>query len=169
MAATPQLTLDNLNDARARVPMPVWAALTAMQQRYVAARILDPARTQGDCAAIAGMSAKRARTGGASAMENHAKVRAALDGIRADAAERTATDAVYVVRRLRENDEWAVRDKNVRASNEALGLLGKATGAFEKRVRIIVDDPATMLAQLKAMPPAERARVVRTMLEGGAA
>lgn len=167
VAEPAQLTLEHLDAARARVPSGLWQTLSSLEQGFVAALLLDPKMELAEAARRAGYAARGARQRGFEASQRP-RVKAALAALMAQREERTATDAVYVIKRLRENDEHAWEEKDLSASNAALGLLGKATGAFEKRVRISFDDPAVMLAQLKAMPKAERAKVIRTMLEEAA-
>lgn len=158
---TPQLTLADVTAARNAVPTAAWSRLTAMQQRFVAAMVADPTRTYTLAARIAG--SPQARKQG-SAWAQDPKVKAALDAIRKAAEDKAESDLQFVKRRLVENDTKAYTADDIGASNGALGLYAKVTGLTEKRVRISFDDPAAMLAQLKAMPREERKKVILDML-----
>lgn len=158
-----QLSLTDLTTAQAQVPTATWGALTALQQRFVAALVRDPSLTYTAAAQLAGAGKSRARQSG-SEWAHDPKVKAALDAIRKAAEDKAESDLVFVKRRLRENDTKAYGADDIGASNGALGLFAKVTGLTEKRVRITFDDPAAMLAQLKAMPMEERKRVILEML-----
>lgn len=165
MSDSPQLTLAQLDAARARIPSETWLALDHREQAFVAAMCADPTKNLGNAARAAGAPAKAARQTGYKLSKRPAVI-AALAAIQNEVVAQVKTDAAYVVRRLRENDEVAFRDGDLHASNTALGHLGKATGAFEKRLRITFDDPAVALAQLQALPKAERVKAIRAMLDG---
>jgi len=158
-----QLSLLDLTTAQAQVPTATWGALTAKQQAFVAALVRDPSLTYTAAARLAGASPHRAGITGTE-WANHPKVKAALNAIRKTAETQAESDLVFVKRRLKQNDEKAYDSDDIGASNGALGLYAKVTGLTEKRVRITFDDPAAMLAQLKAMPIEERKRVILEML-----
>ena len=161
MADSAQLTLADLTAAQSRVPVATWAALTPKQQAFVAVLAADPTTTYTAAARRAG--SPRPKQSG-SAWANDPKVKAALDHLRA-AAQETAEDAfTFVTRRLRENDRKAFAANDVSASTGALALFAKVQGLLEKRVRLSVDNPEAALAQLKAMPKAERVAVLRELL-----
>ena len=159
--ATPQLTLAELTAARNAVPTVAWGALTAAQQRFVAALVADPTRTYTAAAKIAGSPQPRKQ---GSLWASLPVVKAALDSVRRAAESKAESDLAFVKRRLVENDTKAYSSDDIGASNGALGLYAKVTGLTEKRVRISFDNPEAMLAQLKAMPREERKRVILEML-----
>jgi len=161
--ASPQLTLLDLTTAQAQVPTATWGQLTAKQQRFVAALVRDPSLTYTAAAKLAGAKPSRAGITGTE-WARDPKVKAALDTIRRTAEAKAESDLVYVKRRLKQNDRKAYKADDIGASNGALNLFAKVTGLTEKRVRITFDDPAAMLAQLKAMPIEERKRVILEML-----
>lgn len=157
---TPQLTLTDFTRAQAKVPTATWGTLTQQQRTFVAALVQDPTRSYTEAARLAG--SKRRQTG--SEWARLPTVRAALAAIRAASEDQVENDLAFVTRRLRENDTLAFTEGDVPASNGALGLFAKVRGLTEKRVRISFDDPEVALAQLKALPKAERVRVIRDML-----
>ncbi len=159
----PQLTLADLTTAQAAVPTATWGALTALQQRFVAALVRDPTLTWAAAARLAGASKTRANKTG-SEWAADPKVKAALDALRQRTEAQAESDLVFVKRRLKQNDEKAGTLDDIGASNGALGLYAKVTGLTEKRVRISFADPAQMVAQLRAMPMEERKRVILEML-----
>ncbi len=156
-----QLTLAALEAAQARVPAAVWTQLTALQQGFVAALAAEPTLPLIEAARRAG--SKRPRQTG-SAWANDPKVKAALDHLRAVAQAQAEDAFTYVTRRLKENDLAAKTVGDYGASNGALGLFAKVQGLLEKRVRIKFEDPAQMVAHLKALPLAERKQVILEML-----
>lgn len=155
--APAQLSLADLETAQRRVPVAVWAALTPLQQGFVAALAAHPTMPLVQAARLAG--SKRPKQTG-SLWANDPKVKAALDHLRA-AAQQDAEDAfAYVVRRAKENDAEARAASDYSASNGALTLFAKVNGLLEKRVRLTLDNPAAAIAQLKAMPREERVKVL---------
>ena len=87
--ATPQLTLAELTAARNAVPTVAWGALTAAQQRFVAALVADPTRTYTAAAKIAGSPQPRKQ---GSHWASLPVVKAALDAKRATFAGVRETD-----------------------------------------------------------------------------
>lgn len=142
-----------------RVPWTLLERVPRHARLFVAERLKDPAASDAEILRRAGY-----RNGSGGKVPRLPSVEAALQAARTIVADETMTDAAHVVRRLRENDDFAWSRRDLAASNAALGLLGKATGAFEKRVRITFDDPTKALEQLRAMPKAERVRVLRDLL-----
>lgn len=163
MADSPQLTLADLQVAQAQVPVASWAALTPAQQGFVAALVRDPTLTLTKAAALATGTASRAKQNG-SQWARDPKVKAALDHLRATAQAGAEDALAFVTRRLKENDRIAFSGGDISGSNGALTLFAKVQGLLEKRIRLSVDNPEAALAQLKAMPKAERLKVLRELL-----
>jgi hypothetical protein len=160
---TPQLTLADFATAQGKMPTATWAALSAHQQGFVAALVRTPGLTLTRAAEIATGTKSRAKQNGSQWFRDP-KVQAALNAIRKAAEDKAESDLAFVKRRLVENDGVAFGERDIPASNGALGLYAKVTGLTEKRVRISFDNPEAMVAQLKAMPLAERKKVILDML-----
>lgn len=164
MADSPaQLDIPTLDAARARIPDGLWAVLSVREQGFVAALVANPTMTHRDAAIVAGYPKKSAKQVGYE-LANRPKVRAALLGVRAEAAAQATRDAQGVITLLWQNAEDARKAKEYAPSNQAAATLAKVYGLLEKRVRLTVDNPEAALAQLKAMPKAERVKVLRELL-----
>lgn len=165
MADSPtQLALPDLDAAATKVPSGLWATLTHKEQCFVAAMLADPRRTQVEAARIAGISERRAKTGGGSEMANRPQVKAALACAREEVIATAKRDGEAVIALLWDNAEAAKEDGQYAASTQAASVLAKVYGLAEKRVRLTVDNPEAALTQLKAMPKAERVAVLRDLL-----
>jgi hypothetical protein len=162
VADASQLTLAELQVAQAQVPVATWAALTPAQRGFVAAIVREPTITLTRAAEIATGTKKRAKQNG-SQWSRDPRVKAALDHLRAVTQEAAEDDLAFVTRRLKQNDAAAFQAADIAASNAALGLFAKVRGLLEKRVRLTLDNPDAILAQLKAMPKAERVKVLREL------
>ena len=158
----PQLTLADLQVAQAKVPVATWAALTPAQQGFVAAIVREPTITLTKAAELATGTKSRAKQNGSQWFRDP-KVKAALDHLRAVAQAQTEDAFAFVTRRLIENDRTAFTAGDIPASTGALSLFAKVQGLLEKRVRLTLDNPDAILAQLKAMPKAERVKVLREL------
>lgn len=124
----------------------------------------DPRCTQVQAALAAGISPKRAKTGAGSLLANRPLVKAALESVRAEQIATAKRDGEAVIALLWDNAEAAKEEKQYAASTQAATVLAKVHGLMEKRVRLTVDNPEAALAQLKAMPKAERVAVLRELL-----
>jgi hypothetical protein len=162
-APTPQLDLGVLADARAKVPSAIWMALTARQQAFVALKLANPNISDIDAAKAAGCPPRSAKQRGHE-MAHDPHVVAAITALAQRAEEKATRDAAGVLKLLWDNAEDARKATEYAASNQALGLLAKTHGLLEKRIRISFDNPDAALAQLKAMPKAERVRVLRELM-----
>lgn len=164
VADTPQLDLPALEAARAAVPSGLWLTLTPKQQGYLAAKLRNP-RITDTAAAIAAGCPKRSAKQRGSELARDPKVKAAMAAIAAGVEAGVRRDAEGVVKLLWDNAEDARKAQEYAASNQAAGTLAKIYGLLEKRIRLSVDNPEALLAQLKAMPKAERAKLLREWLE----
>lgn len=145
---------------------PTLRALNFREQRFVDALVADPSCTQTDAAIRAGYSVKTAKQTGSELMARP-HIKAAVAAARQAMAQKAESDGVYVLRRLKENDTKAYSNDDVAASNGALSLIGKMAGLFEKRVRISFDDPAALVAHLRALPLDQRRAAILEILGEG--
>ena len=163
MALSPQLTIPDLDAARAKVPGGLWATLDHREQAFVAHRLLHPTATLVDAAVAAGAPRRTAKQTGHK-MAHRPHVKAALDCARAEQIATVQKDGQAVIALLWGNAEDARAAKEYGVSTQAASVLAKVYGLLEKRVRLTVDNPDAALAQLKAMPKGERIKVLRELL-----
>lgn len=161
--STPQLDLPDILTARAAVPSGLWLTLTAREQAFVAAKLANPSCSDKDAIIAAGAPARSAKTVGHE-VAHRPHVKAALECARQASIAKAERSAEAVVTLLWDNAEDARKAGEYGTSTQAASVLAKVYGLLEKRVRLTVDNPDAALAQLKAMPKAERVKVLRELL-----
>lgn len=157
-----QLSLSDFAAARAAVPSGLWLVLSPKQQGYIAAKLRNPRMTD-TAAALAAGCPKRSATQRGHELKNDPQVIAAMAAIAAGVEAGVRRDADGVVRLLWDNATDARAAREYAASNQAAGTLAKVYGLLEKRIRLEVSNPEAAVAQLKAMPKAERLKVLREL------
>lgn len=105
--------------------------MTPRKKAFILEYLIDLNATQ--AAIRAGYSEKTAQAKGCG-LKKEPAIKKAIQKALDKRAERTQTDADWVVRRLVANDKLAIEEGEIGHSNKALELIGKHHGAFVDRI-----------------------------------